>query len=173
MRAMVRPYFISKNKQSDLGSAADRLLKTQSSSHANKANGAITAVSFANAASENQMAIFARRSPMYAASPQKVRPAAATSRCASELCAKNTGYNATQTVLATATGRFTRFASRYTPSSANAETSSMAVRVTAGVNTETFHHAARYAMTSGGCALDAVECGTRLPISRSRAAGMK
>src|SRR5947199_2292488 len=61
-------------------------------SHPAKANGARIAVSFAKAASENQMAIARGRSSRYAHSPQKVSPAAARSTCASELCAKNTGY---------------------------------------------------------------------------------
>ena len=65
-------------------------------------------------------------------------------------------------------------ASLQTPSSANAATSSIAVRVTAGVNPLNFHQNASHSITSGGCALERVVCGIRDPVSKmSRAAGTK
>ena len=64
--------------------------------------------------------------------------------------------------------------SRHNPNSVKAATSSMEVRVTAGVKALNFHQKASQIITSGGCALDSVVCGTSEPVSsRSRAAGMK
>src|SRR5580700_1551166 len=143
-------------------------------SHAASASGARIAVSFVKAATENQSAVETACPSTYAASPQKVKPAAARSTCASELCAKKTGYTAVHSVDAIPTFVLaTASASRNTPSSEKAATTSMAVRVTNGANPTTFHHSASQAITSGGCAFETVVRGIMLPLNRmSRAAGM-
>src|SRR5579863_1449443 len=61
------------------------------SSQSNNASGARMTVSLANAASENHAAARHRRFSTYASKAQKVNPAAARSRWASELWAKKTG----------------------------------------------------------------------------------
>ena len=114
-------------------------LKTSSSgqsiSHPSNAIGVMMAVSFAIGANARKTTVATGRRSTYAASPQRVSAAAIMSRCAMELCVKNTGYTAVQSTVAAATASFaTRRASRQTPRSANAATNSMAIRVTAGVN---------------------------------------
>jgi len=62
--------------------------------------------------------------------------------------------------------------SRNRPSSENALSASMAVRVTRGEYPKTRQASASHAITSGGCAFDSVECGISEPVrNKSRAAG--
>src|SRR5262249_40866551 len=98
-----------------------------------------------------------RFSCTYASSAQKVNPAAARSTCASELCTKNTGYIEVHATVAIATSMFaTYFAKRKRPRRVNAAIASIAMRVTTTEYAVAFHAAARYAITSGGCAFEGV-----------------
>ena len=131
------------------------------------------AVSFDNAASENQVACFHGESSRYAARPQNVKPAAGKSICAKELCVKNTGYKAVSAMVAHATETLAASReSRHNPSNENAATASMAVRVVSVEYPVSRHASASHAITSGGWAFEIVVCGMSEPVRyRSRAAG--
>src|ERR1017187_1878142 len=144
-------------------------------SQQNSAKGARIAVSLVKAASENQIACRHGRASIYAARAQNVNPAAGRSTSAIELCGKPTGYSATNTGVAHATGRLPAVASRESrnsPSNENALSANMAVRVTSAEYPATRQASASHAITSGGCALDGVDCGMSDPVrNKSRAAG--
>ncbi len=76
-------------------------------------------------------------------------------------------------MVAHATGRLEAIReSRNSPRSENADTASMAVRVTNVEYPKTCQASASHAMTSGGWAFDGVECGMSVPVRyKSRAAG--
>jgi len=95
------------------------------------------------------------------------------SSCARELWANMTEYNAVRVTDTAATFQLVRrSASLNTPYSPNAATSSIAVRVTAGVKLLSFHHIASQSMTNGGCALESVVVGMSWPVRKmSYAAG--
>ncbi len=115
------------------------------------------AVSFARGASDRKTIAATRWFSTYIASPHNVRALTIMSRCASELCAKKTGYKAVQLIVAKATGPLaTCLESLHSPSNANAVTSSIEIRVTAGVKPLNFHQNANHNIISGGCALDRV-----------------
>src|SRR5271166_7078129 len=106
----------------------------QTNSHANSAIGAMIAVSFASGASAKNTIVATGLRSTYIASPQSVSAPAIMSRCAIELWVKNTGYNAVHHTVAAATASLATWRDRrHKPSRANAATSSMEVRVTAGV----------------------------------------
>src|SRR3954466_13067103 len=108
-------------------------MNRERNSHPNNATGARMAVSFDSAASENNIAVPHGRSSIYERSPQKVNPAAARSTCASELWVKKTGYTPVSATVADATAILdVRKANRKIPSSENALTASIAVRVASG-----------------------------------------
>src|SRR5580692_6038463 len=97
-------------------------------SHAASAKGARIAVSLVKAARANQSVVANRWPSTYAASAQKIHPAAARSTCARELCTKKTGYSAVHNVDAIATFLLaTRSAKRNTPRSEKAARTSIAV----------------------------------------------
>ena len=115
------------------------------------------AVSLASGASAKNTMVATGRRSTYVARPHNVRAAAIMSRWASELWAKNTGYNAVQSTVAAATVGLVRSrANRHKPANAKAATNSMAVRVTAGVKALNFHQKASHSITRGGCALESV-----------------
>ena len=63
--------------------------------------------------------------------------------------------------------------SRNNPSSENALSASMAVRVTSVEYPKRRQFSASHAITSGGCAFDGVDCGMNVPLrNKSWAAGM-
>ena len=105
-----------------------------------------------------------------------VSAAASMSSCASELCAKNTGYSAVQITVADGHLRScaTLRASRHTPKQRERRDQQHGEARDRRVKALNFHQNASHSISSGGCALESVVCGMSDPVSsRSRAAGMK